>query len=88
MTTAATPDGTCANCSQQFRARRKWQRFCTDQCRNEFHARAPGDGALRGRVKSVRLMARGHVSVIIRFPSEEHAAAALLSPGIIVEVRR
>lgn len=28
---------TCPNCGKQFLASRKWQRFCTGDCRSKWH---------------------------------------------------
>lgn len=32
-------EATCAECRHPFAARRRWQRFCCDQCKNDFHGR-------------------------------------------------
>lgn len=35
---------TCESCKAEFTRRRKWQRFCSVDCRNDWHrGRAGGD---------------------------------------------
>ena len=36
-TEATAAESRCPVCNQPFRARRKWQRFCSPKCRNEYH---------------------------------------------------
>lgn len=50
------------------------------------HAAVAGDGALRGHVSSVRVLAGGGVSVVVRFKPMDREHAQRLTPQTIVEV--
>lgn len=34
----ATPERRCDHCTQPYRPKRSWSRFCGSRCRNAFHA--------------------------------------------------
>lgn len=76
----------CPHCRTEFAARRTDQRYCSAKCRLARYQSTKGDGALRGRVASVRRMSHGGVSVIVRFaPGDAHNALRMI-PGCVVEV--
>lgn len=83
----ASPDAICEwqSCAKPFKKRKRWQRFHSPECRHAFHA-SQGDGAMRGVVKSVRVLKRGEVSVILRFGIEAREDVLKLEPGVLAEV--
>lgn len=74
----------CPQCSTPFEPTRPHQRFHHPKCRQAYHA--SGDGGLRGAVTSVRILARGQVSVVVRFAPIDRDNALSLTPGAVVEV--
>ena len=44
------PGAKCHFCGEEFKPTKKWQRFCSDKCRNNFHndnkLRASGDDSV------------------------------------------
>ena len=76
----------CPHCRTEFAARRTDQRYCSAKCRLARYQSTKGDGALRGRVASVRRLTHGEVSVIVRFAPGDADRAVQCIPGRVVEV--
>lgn len=70
-------------CAQPFTPRKRWQLYCSDECRRaQFRVR--GDDGLRGIVKSVKRLKGGKVSVTLHF--EDIDAALRVEPGRVMEI--
>jgi len=76
----------CPHCQTFFQPRRPDQVYCKPKCRLAHYQSTKGDGALRGRVSSVRRLRHGEVSVIVRFAPGDADNALRMCPGRIVEV--
>lgn len=44
---------TCEECGSQFVKRRKWQRFCGNNCRQRFHHRPHRTAELLARIEAL-----------------------------------
>ena len=76
----------CPHCRTEFAARRTDQVYCCAKCRLARYQSTKGDGALRGRVSSVRRLRHGEVSVIVRFAPGDADKAVQFCPRRVVEV--
>jgi len=76
----------CPQCHHEFEPRRIDQRYCSARCRVRHYAEHVGDGALRARIRGVRKLGSGEISVTLRFSQEEADNAFALTPGQIIEV--
>ena len=76
----------CPHCAAEFAATRSDQIYCSARCRQAHYHATKGDGALRGRVASVRRLRHGGVSVIVRFAPGDADKAVQFCPGRVVEV--
>lgn len=74
----------CQHCQKPFTPMKRWARFCSKSCRIAFHNAC--DGGLRASVSSVRILARGQVSVVLRFALDERDRALQFEPGTVLEV--
>jgi hypothetical protein len=45
--------GQCKNCHNEFLVKRKWQNFCDEVCRNEYHNQRRRDERTKTHVKPV-----------------------------------
>lgn len=67
----------CTWCGASLAGKRRQAKFCGEKCRQRFHReRAP-----QGKVKQVRRLSRGRVSVIIHFEPGDAERALRLMPG-------
>ena len=48
---SAAVEAACAGCGKLFAAKRRWQRFCSDKCRSDWHRR--NDKPLSQRVEEL-----------------------------------
>lgn len=46
--------GTCQHCGKEFEKRTSWQKFCSENCRLEFHGMNKNDAKRIGAKKRVK----------------------------------
>lgn len=77
---------TCPHCSDPFEPKRADQVYCRPKCRQAHYQVLLGDGGRRAKVSSVRKMARGGVSIVLRFNALDAHNALRLNVGEVVDV--
>jgi len=76
----------CLQCQQPFTQRRSHQKFCGKACRLENHAAHKPEYGTAAKVKAVRILRSGKVSIVVHVPLDERERALRLTPGQDVQM--